>query len=407
MIITDYVCCKTCEEKYFLRVGVGLDKYQRHSFDCKSCGLPISVAIRFLEPHNYSFEGIENAIFKNESVKPTINVEEDSTVINLHSFFAFNHEEIHNRFAFPSTIYSWKIAKYMRFLPKKNGVQDIEHQFNIPNANNLWTTVKNLLMLEKNGGKKKHIKKLIYYYEEQRRKYIPDTQVFSEKDVALNFFDNLFYPKFDKLAEPALNFIAQVKNNNPDEFKNFLLFYSENLKEQHFKQYLLTFSDYFKIYPQLSQMVVHARISDDDVDDKIVGSKCFEDVKLYYGQVYEALTSFFVIFACLNNIHSGRTYEQFNSMTLNKYIKNVSKEKKANPFLEVKSFAVFTDGLDSTLRNGSHHASIWRDGEKVFYRSGGTGMQREIPFSHYLHLCNKLTISLAAMFKIELELRDF
>jgi hypothetical protein len=94
-------------------------------------------------------------------------------------------------------------------------------------------------------------------------------------------------------------------------------------------------------------------------------------------------------------------------MTLNKYIKDVSKEKKADPFIHITPFAAFTDGLDSTLRNGSHHASIWRDEEKVFYRSGGTGMQREIPFSRYLHLCNKLTISLAAMFRIELELRDF
>ena len=406
MIVTDYVCCKTCEEKYFLRVGVGLDKYQLHNFDCKSCGLPISIAVRALEPPNYSFKGVENVVFLNENVASKKYFEEDTTVINLHSFFAFYHHEIHNRFAFPSAIYTLKIAKYMRFLSQQHG-QDIERQFNIPNANNLWNTVKNLLLLEKNNGKRKYINKQIKYYEEQRRKYIPDTQVFSVKDVALNFFDNLFYPKFDEIAEPALDFINLVKKNNPDKFQNFMTFYSENMKQQHLTQYLLTFSDYFKIYPQLSQVVVHARISDEDIDDRIVGSKSFEDVKLYYGQVYEVLTSFFVIFACVNNIYSGRAYDQFQSMTLNKYMKDVSKEKKANPFIGIKPFTVFTDGLDSTLRNGSHHASIWRDGEKVFYRSGGTGMQREMPFIKYLHLCNKLTISLAAMFKIELELRDF
>jgi hypothetical protein len=406
MIITSYLCCKTCGEKYFLRVGVGLEKYQVHNYDCKSCSLPISIAIRVLEPPNARFEGVEKVIFIDKTVTSINHSEEDGIIINLHPFFAFDQEEIHNRFAFPSMLYVSKIMKHLRWLPHSR-FQDIERQFNIPNANNLWIIIKNLLLLKNNNGKAKIINKLIKQYEDKRKIYVPETQVFSVKDVALNFFDNLFYPRFEKLSEPALDFIISVKKNNSDEFKNFLRFYLKNVKKEHLTQYLLTFSDYFKIYTQLSQMVVHARIEDEEVDNKIVGSKCFDDVKLYYGQVYEALTSFFVIFACLNNIHSGRSYDQFESMTLNKYIKNVSKEKKANPFINVKQFAAFTEGLDSTLRNGSHHASIWRDEEKVLYKSGGTGMQREIPFSRYLHLCNKLTISLAAMFKIELELSDF
>lgn len=406
MIATDYICCKICGEKYFLRVGVGLEKYQVHSFDCKSCSLSISIAIRVLDPLNAQFEGVENVIFLDKKVASINHSEEDGIIINLHPFFAFDQDEIHNRFAFPSILYVSQITKHLRWLPHSR-FQDIERQFNIPNANNVWSTVKNLLLLENNKGKTKVINKLIKQYEDQRKVYIPETQVFSIKDVILNFFDNLFYPGFSVVSEPALDFIVSIKKNNPNEFQKFLSFYLGDIKQQHLTQYLLTFSDYFKIYTQLSQVVVHARIGDEEVDDKIVGSKCFEDVKLYYGQVYEALTSCFVIFACLNNIYAGRAYDQFESMTLNKYIKDVSKEKKVNPFINIKSFAVFSEGLDSTLRNGSHHASIWRDGEKVFYKSGGTGMQREMPFSRYLHLCNKLTISLAAMFRIELELRDF
>jgi hypothetical protein len=231
--------------------------------------------------------------------------------------------------------------------------------------------------------------------------------VSNPKDVACNFFDSLFYPRIEELLEPALALIHEIKNNHPQEFAEFLKFYSDSLREEHSRQYISVFSDYFKIYNQLSQMVVHSRIGDEDIDNKIVGSKSFENVKLYYGQAYESLTGFFVIFACLNNILLGRSYDQFQSMTLNKYMKDVSKEKKANPFEQTQPFYAFTDGLDSTLRNGSHHASIWRNGEKIFYRSGGTGAQREIPYSRYLHLCNKLTILLAALFIIELELREF
>ncbi|MEM9215995.1 MAG: hypothetical protein AAGD25_16820 [Cyanobacteria bacterium P01_F01_bin.150] len=283
--------------------------------------------------------------------------EEDGTVINLHPLFTFTKDEIHNRIAFPSLLYVAKITEHLRLLPNSR-FQDVERQFNIPNANNLWNTVKNLILLESNNGKRKVINKLIRHYEDQRRIYIPDTQVFSVKEVALNFFDNLFYPRLDQVTEPAMDFIILIKQKYPSKFRDFLLFYLDELQQQHLTQYLLTFSDYFKIYTQLSQIVVHARLGDDEVEDKIVGSKCFEDVKLYYGQVYEVLTSVFIIFACLNNINAGREYNQFERMTLNKYIKNVSKEKKANPFREIQPFSIFTDGLDSTLRNGSHHASI-------------------------------------------------
>ncbi len=400
MITTNYVCCKTCGEKYFLRVGVGLEKYQVHSFDCSSCSLPISIAIRVLEPPNAQFEGVENVVFLEQ------HSEEDSIIINLHPFFPFAQNEIHDRFVFTSLLYVEKIRPYLRLIPHSK-FQDVERQFNIPNAKNLWnTTVKNLLLLENNNGKRKNINKLINSYEKQRKIYIPDTQVFSVKDVALNFFDNLFYPRFNDISEPAMNLILSVRKNNSDEFKKFLSFYLANIKQQHLRQYLQTFSDYFKIYTHLSQIVVCARISEEEVDDKIIGSKSFEDVRLYYGQVYEALTSFFVIFACLNNIYCGRAYDQFETMKLNQYTK-INKNNKAKPFMNLKPFATFTDGLDSTLRNGICHASICRDGENVFYKSGGTGKQREMPFSRYLHLCNKLTISLAAMFKIELELRDF
>lgn len=402
MIIRNYARCNTCGEKYILRAGVGTEKYQPHSFDCKSCGLTISVIVR-ANPPTAHFEAEENIVFEEDEDK-------NATVINLHPFFAFNSSEIHDVTALPSLLYGAKIMPHLRLVPQGTYPsiisQDIALQFDIPNASKLWTTVKNIFVLKGETGQNKSLNKAISYYQKQRQKYFSEIQVSSPKEVAVNFFDGLFYPRFEKLANPATDLIRTIKSSYPEEYAIFLNFYLEQLEKQHIRQYLSIFSDYFNIYNQLSQIVVHSRISDEDVDDKIVGSKSFENVKLYYGQAYESITSFFVVFACLNNILMARTYDQFQTMTLNKYLKDVSKEKRANPFEQTKEFCIFTDGLDSTLRNGSHHASIWRDGEKILYRSGGTGAQREITYSRYLHLCNKLTISLAALFIIELELKD-
>ncbi len=403
-VLRGYAQCETCGENYILRAGVGTEKFQPHTFDCKSCGISISVIVR-ANPPSAHFEPEENVVIEDSEG-------ENAVILNLHPFFAFDSDEIHDRVAFPSLMYGSKIRPYLRLVPDQYfmGIQtqDIARQFGVPNAANLWTKVKNIFLLQEQEGaeKSKRVRKEIEYYEKQRQKYFSETKVSTSKEVVSNFFDSLFYPRFEKILEPAIKLIYEIKRDYPQEFSEFLEFYSSNLKTQHLRQYLSIFSDYFKIYNQLSQMVVHSRIDDEDVDDKIVGSKSFEAVKLYYGQAYESITSFFVVFACLNNIFLGRTYDQFQSMTLSKYMKDVSKEKKANPFKLTHPFYTFTDGLDSTLRNGSHHASIWRDGEKVLYRSGGTGAQREIAYSRYLHLCNKLTISLSVLFIIELELED-
>lgn len=83
--------------------------------------------------------------------------------------------------------------------------------------------------------------------------------------------------------------------------------------------------------------------------------------------------------------------------------KDVEKAKKSNPFSAEPALAAFTRWEDSALRNGSHHAAIGRDGELVKYRSGGTGAEREIAYSRYVHICNGITIATAPLLLVELQ----
>jgi hypothetical protein len=159
----------------------------------------------------------------------------------------------------------------------------------------------------------------------------------------------------------------------------------------------------FANFDQFRQLLVFARIANEDVDDLIVGSKKFNDVKLFYGQAYETLTSAYVTLACLNNIKQNRSFDSFASMSLKNYIKDVEKAKRSNPFAAESVLAAFTRWDDCALRNGSHHAAIGREGELVKYRSGGTGAKRAIAYGRYVHLCNGITIALAALMLVELQ----
>jgi hypothetical protein len=403
-VFRGFVQCKVCGENYILRVGIGGERRQIHSFECKNCEIPISIIVNTGSDSGTWLQPEENAIKKERET-------EDSTIINLHPSFAFDADEINNPLAFPSLSFGEKIYPYLRHSSKQDfegiknsrGVkfENIATQFDLPNAIYLWGVVKNIFLLHEKIGQEKEVSKAIEHYAKQRQKVFSETTANSLKEVTFNFFDSLFYPRFQQILRPATQLINEIRHNHPKEFSDFLIFYQDKLKAQHLRQYLSVFSDYFRIYDQLSQMLVFSRIGDEEVDGKIVGSKSFELTKLYYGQAYESITSVFVVLTCLNNIHLGRNYDQLKTATLSKYINGFKKESKAGPFEDTEAFRVFTEGLDGTIRNGSHHASIWRDGEKILYRSGGTGSQREIAYSRYLHLCNKLTISLSALFFIE------
>ncbi len=403
-IFRGFAQCKACGENYILRVGIGAQPRQSHTFDCKSCGIPVSIVVNTESDSSSWLKPDENAIITGYE-------SENSTIVNLHPSFAFDADEINDPLAFPSLSFGEKIYPYLRHSSKQDfegikylkGIkfENIATQFDLPNASYLWTVVKNIFLLTEKPNQSKRISKAIEHYIKQRQKIFPETTANNPKEVVFDFFDSLFYPRFQQILRPATQLINEIRHNHPKEFSDFLVFYRDNLKAQHLRQYLSIFSDYFRIYDQLGQVLVFSRIGDDEVDDKIVGSKSFEIAKLYYGQAYESITSVFIVLTCLNNIYLGRNYDQLQTKTLNCYIKKFKKQSKADPFKDTVAFHIFAEGLNNQLRGGSHHASIWRDGEKIFYRSGGTGAQEEITYSRYLHLCNKLTISLSVLFFIE------
>lgn len=399
MVIRGFGSCATCDHDYMLRAGVGIESYQVHYIDCSACGTPIVLAVRANPPEAY-FEVEENfQLWTHEN--------DESTVINLHPSFAFDPEEFHKPRVFVSLDYTERLFNAVKHLvPPEQRHIDTAWLFDVPNISQVWGHVRRGLSLESGQHDDKLLKRSIDGYLACRKRFRPDITAVDVPSMHIGFLRSAFFPRIEQLADPAIALLEKVAAEHPDEFTSFQNFYKTELAAEQRHRFISAFSDYFKYHTQYSQILVHARLGDFNIGTKIVGSKAFEETKLYYGQAYEALTASFVIYACLNNILQGRKYDQFESMTLNKYLKDVEKAKRANPFSNEPVFFAFTQGLDSALRNGSHHASIWRDGDVVYYRSGGSGAERNIPFSSYLHMCNMLTISLAATWLVDRKLTD-
>jgi len=399
MVIRGFGSCATCDHRYILRAGVGIESYQLHYVDCSECETPIVLAVR-AKPPNARFEVEEN-------FRLGTHEDEHATLINLHPNFAFDPEDFHDRISFPSLKYVARIAPHVEHLvvPGQKFV-DTAFLFDVPNMSHVWGLVRRGLNLEGLANNGKPLNRTLEGYLAARRRFRPDTVAEDVGSMLSGFLRAAFFPQVETILVPALQLRNRAEDEFPDQFQEFLNYYRSQLAAEQKHRFVSIFSDYFKHFAQYSQMLVHARLGDTEPEAKVVGSKAFEEIKLYYGQAYETLTTSFVILACINNILLGRNYDRFQSMTLNKYMKDVEKAKRANPFNNEPGLYAFSQGLDSALRNGSHHASIWRDGDVVYFRSGGSGAERNLPFSTYLHLCNVLTIELAAIWLLDRSLVD-
>ena len=389
MVSRGYIYCVVCDKPYITRIGVGIEKNCRHTFDCIGCGLPITLNMVSM-PGGGMLQAIENCRLASEQI--------DGTVINLHPSFAIDIDKFHKDQYFASLEYISLIFRHVEM--RAGPTQDVALQFEVPNAPQVWAVVKNLLAVEGKPAATKSMQRLIVQFRSMREKYKP-VAVSTVDDVVFSFFHDMFSPRIDVLISEVRELMETLRSENNSEFNRFRKFYIDELSVTHQQRYVSIFHDYFLNYDHFKQMLVHARVVSIDIANKIVGSKRFDDVKLFYGQAYETMTSHYVIFACLNNIKQGRLFDEFKSMSLSKYIKDVEKSKKSNPFSDAGEFQKFTECENSSLRNGSHHAAIWRDGERILYRSGGTGAQQEMAYVEYLHSCNTMAIALGALFIIE------
>lgn len=394
-VIRDYARCTVCDFKVILRVGVGVESNCVHTFDCPHCYTPISINLATGKPGQAWIEPLENI----ERIGQDLDIEH---FINLHPAFAFRLEEYRSKFAFASMQHSQLTFGKMRLVPGK--FQDFSTQFEIPETSKLWQTVRSVLTLALKNDPAKVLQKQIGSYEAARKKFKPDFSCSTAFKCIASFFDDIFYPAIGNIRHPLRSFVRDERQAHPAEMARFSAYYRIDIQAHALERYLTIFGDYFRLFDQFRQVLTHVRVGDDDVDDLVVGSKRFDDIKLYYGQAYETLTSSYTTLACLNNVASGRPFDQFKGMTLAKYVNDVEKAKKSNPFADSPILHAFTDFDNSVLRNGSHHASIWREGDLIKFRSGGTGAEKDIAYSRYLHICNGITISIAALFLVELEM---
>ena len=191
------------------------------------------------------------------------------------------------------------------------------------------------------------------------------------------------------------------------DFKEFNKYYKNELQTLYWKNYIDIFNEYFSNFSEFNRLLLNSKIElhPDEGTESIFCPTNFDKVKMFYGNAYEYATTHLTTFACVNNILHDRDYDTFENLTLSKYVK-LKKHSKATELQGNSGFKLFTDGLDSTLRNASHHKWFYideKDPGNLLYKSGGTGELNKISYIDYIYKSNLLIMKVAIMGMLEIK----
>ena len=326
----------------------------------------------------------------------------EGLVVNLHPDFPIPEDQLHADMAFPWLEQVHELSEIQQTLlpnlPAFNTIGEYkEFVSQLRSISELWIILKRAWSLNRSGKLDLSNAELAKY----RPKDSGEKHNLSE--ALFDFCGQLLGPIRRKIFTDAAELLAEANRNHPSKFADFKRHHKAAIYPLSLDHYFEVFSEYFKDFGEFTQTLLMCQYNMPMQQNAIASSTAFSITRMTYGNQFEALTSQFVVLACINNILSNREFGTFQSMDLKKYL-TTNKANRANPFLNLPAFAEFSKSIDSTLRNASHHGAIKLDqsGITIRFRSGGSGAEQKMRYSEYLSICNENILRLAALFMLEL-----
>ncbi|PTB94556.1 hypothetical protein C9974_03985 [Marinobacter sp. B9-2] len=339
----------------------------------------------YIETASTSLECIENCVRSNE----------EGAIVNLSPDFLIRSDIADKDNAFPS-------FDFINQLPPRDeqkGFENIEEMLdfykNYKDISELWTIVKKGWTLT-NSGNLDLAQKTFSKYRPQNFDGEPKLNY-----VLFDFCSRICNPERHSIFEGMGDEASTAKIDHPETYTKFIDYISNEISYEHMDRYLNTFKDYFSCYSDFSQTLMYSQNNINIPADFKATSANFSKTKQFYGNAFENITSNLTTIACINNINSGREYDQFEKMDIKQY-KKINKANKINPLKSNPAFNQIEQCLKSDIRNASHHAWIKYRSGIVEYKSGGTGKLNKLPYPEYLYLCNEILIYTASLLKLDL-----
>lgn len=388
MIFRTNAKCSTCNTTYTLRINVGHNSWQEHTFPCKECSEDIKIALEL------DFQNISGDI---KYLENCAEGQEEGIIINLHPGFLISKGDINKDQTFPGLEQSLEIFNAID--PEKLKRKIFKNkQPRILGIADEWKILKKAWSFYKNNQHAFLEKYLINNFGEEPNSF---------KEYLFSFTSSMVNKIGMKKVDGVGKLCKQISNKNSSKHKRFLEVFSEEYFDDHLLKYFDIFKEFFDNFSEFNQTLIYSSLGIPFKDDFEATSIGFEKTKMFYGNAYEVLTHNLITLAFISNLEKGRKHDKFESLTLKKYLE-LDKSSKCGPFKDIPTLMEFGDCLDNQLRNASHHKAIKLDQKTniVHYTFGKSGNSKTMPYSHYLRKCTDIFINVGSLLNLELILNQ-
>ncbi|QIE56523.1 hypothetical protein G5B40_14340 [Pikeienuella piscinae] len=404
MIVRTSFRCTTCGQNHTVRIGLGHEPYQTHTFQCTGCGEELTVGLRVIKP-----EGSPIPQFLGEPVENVEQSDEetDAPIVNVDANFLIPLEEKHKDVVFPRITQMQEMMEVAEGHGSLVSFKDFPEKwqntrpYRPADFGEEWKVLKKSWNLHRNGHTKLSKRKI----EEGSAEFYVDEPLKNIQDWLWRFCLLFSQPAFEKPFRDAFKIVQD--NREKPEFKAFFKEYENNLAPNRADSYLAIIREFFLAYNDFSQVIFRVKQGLEIDDNAGVNSVQFDKTKMFYGNAFETFSSLVDILAYINNVASGRSFDQFQTLTRKKYLE-LDKSGRFGPFDGTPALANLCFERDNQLRNASHHASIKlvTPDNRIVYRSGkgGTGPEQELGYAAYLAKCSTLFLQIINLFRFEIML---
>jgi hypothetical protein len=374
---------------------MGQEEVHTYRFPCTECGEEMAVTM------HVDYERIASWVEEAENAEP-IEEDRDCKVVNLHANFVIPEEYRHQDMAFPHMFgMQAMLEKAMAAgatIPAAKALKNPNSRpYRRPDFDAEWKKLKRAWSLHRRGKDKLADR----IREEASSEFYENDPLDDVVDWVWRFgmfSTGIDYePKFRAAMETIAKPLADGR------LDDMLAQYNE-IAAARGEQYHSIIRDYFAAWSEFSQ--VHFSVgSGVDTQGLSVGTSGFASTQMYYGNAFETLASSVDILVMVNNVLSGRSYDQLSSITLAQY-RATDKGKRFDALAGTPQFAALCDERDNQLRNASHHRELKYDQSTgtVQYTlgKGGAGGVQTMPYAEYLTRCSRLHHQIIVLLRIEL-----
>lgn len=334
MVITHTIICSTCKTQHLLKITLGYEINQYHTFPCTNCEEEIKFGLEGL-PDTGEYKYLKNCEFQKFEYHEAIQV-------LLHPDLSVGNRVVAAGDVITATLLNVKEMARMGKQEASKKVKDHRSSFHNSNSEKLrfylkiWSLIRNDKTDIANTYAKENAGKVDAEIRDDENQYIID-------------FLNHFIGEFGLSIYSSLE-SEWTKIQDASTLKSFHV-------DQDYDEYDI-FEEFFDHYSEFSQVFLYLNMGLSIDNKRKSSSSDFNKTKKYYSSAYEALAKRLYIPAGINNLierGDANTFERLASLTAYMSTGNGDKLRCLSNSSELSKVDAC---YDNNLRNASFHNNM-------------------------------------------------